>query len=167
MFPTGTVIVTKTTDGGERLGLTISSFNSVSLSPPLILFSIARSAYSIAAWMEAQHYTVNILHESQQEISTRFAKALGDKLSGLTPAAGERGAPLLPNALAALECVPYAQHDGGDHVIMVGHVKGIRRRMRPWSFTAGAIGGSSRSTARLTRPETRFGCMDGKAQRLM
>lgn len=127
LFPTGVVIATATTGEGERLGMTLSSFNSVSLSPPLILFSINRSAKSFDAWTAVEHYAVNVLSQSQDALSTRFARPSADKWQGLMPLDGETDAPLIPNALATFECVPYAQYDGGDHVIMVGLVISIRR----------------------------------------
>ena len=141
LFPTGVVIVTTLTAAGERLGITVSSFNSVSLAPPLVLFSIARSAYGLPAWAQAQSYAINVLSETQDGLSTRFAKSLADKWNAITPLAGETGAPILANALAAFECVPYAHYDGGDHLIMVGRVVAIRRMdmagRRPLIFCGG------------------------------
>ena len=130
LFPTGVAIVT-TVAAGERLGLTVSSFNSVSLSPPLILFSVARSANSFAAWRQAQTYAVNILHEDQHALSTSFARALSAKWDGVQVLPGDTRAPLLPNALAAFECEAHAHYDGGDHEIFVGRVLSIRAPTRP------------------------------------
>ena len=76
LFPTGVAVVTAVTKDGTRIGATISSFNSVSLSPPLVLFSIARTSRSFAAWTDANTYAVNLLHEHQHAISTRFARSL-------------------------------------------------------------------------------------------
>jgi len=127
LFPTGVVIATATTGDGERIGMTLSSFNSVSLSPPLVLFSIARTARSIDAWASVENYAINVLSQSQDALSTRFAKPSADKWQGLMPLDGETGAPLIPNALATFECTPYARYDGGDHIIVVGRVAAIRR----------------------------------------
>ena len=74
LFPTGVAVVTTITGDGARIGTTVSSFNSVSLSPPLVLFSIARTANSFGVWAEAKTYAINILHEHQDELSTRFAR---------------------------------------------------------------------------------------------
>ena len=140
-FPTGVAIITTVTGAGERLGMTIGSFGSLSLDPPLILFSIHRRANSFAAWQQAKAYAVNILHEAQEELSNRFATAKGEKWAGLTPRAGKTGAPLLPNAVVALECEPYGRYDGGDHEIFVGRVlevhENMAKRGRPLVFSGG------------------------------
>jgi len=122
LFPTGVAVVTTVTRDGNRVGTTVSSFNSVSLLPPLVLFSIARSARSFLAWRQAETYAINILHEDQDALSIRFARGIGDKWEGLKSAAGQTGAPLIPDALASFECENYARYDGGDHLILVGKV---------------------------------------------
>jgi len=122
LFPTGVAIVTTCGTDGERIGATVSSFNSVSLDPPLILFSIARNTRAYAAWAAADHYAVNVLPERESELSTRFARSLSDKWEGLAPEAGRGGVPLLREALAWFECRHHARYDGGDHLILVGEV---------------------------------------------
>ena len=124
-FPTGVAVVTTTAADGSRVGATISSFNSVSMSPPLVLFSMARSAGGFAIWAQAQTYAVSVLAQDQAEISTRFARSRNDKWKDIKPAVGTTGSPLLPNALACFECESYARYDGGDHLILVGRVKAI------------------------------------------
>ncbi|MGV6871793.1 flavin reductase family protein [Pseudochelatococcus sp. B33] len=121
LFPTGVAIVTTIAPDGSPLGATVSSFNSVSLAPPLILFSIAKKAHALSIWEEAEHYAVNLLREDQSELSTRFARALSDKWSGIAPV-NKGDNILLPEALAWFECSRYACHDGGDHIILVGRV---------------------------------------------
>lgn len=137
-FATGITVITTVTAQGERLGTTASSFNSVSLDPPLVLFSIARNAKAFPAWEEAGGFAVNILAEDQDALSTRFARPLTDKWNGLAPEVGPaRGLPLLPDALVSMECASYANYDGGDHLIMVGRVVSLvrrRRGMRPLVF---------------------------------
>src|SRR5262245_17327784 len=130
LFPTGVAVVTTIARDGTHLGATVSSFNSVSLSPPLVLFSIARSASSFAAWSEADTYAINLLHEHQDEVSTRFARARTDKWEGTKPVVGQTGVLLIPGALAAFECENYARYDGGDHLILVGRVCGHDNRER-------------------------------------
>lgn len=125
-FPTGVAIVTAATADGERLGMTVSSFNSVSIAPPLVLFSVTRRANSFEAWTKVGRYAVNILSAQQEDLSNRFARPLADKWSGLTVLDGETGVPVLPNALAVFECEPYARYDGGDHDIFVGRVVALR-----------------------------------------
>ncbi|CAL8977614.1 p-hydroxyphenylacetate 3-hydroxylase, reductase component [Rhodoplanes serenus] len=124
-FPTGVAVVTGAGPDGAPLGITVSSFNSVSLDPPLILFSIARRANSFAAWQAARHYAVNVLGEDQEWLSDRFARPAADKWEGVTVTAGQHGMPVLPGCLAVLECEAYARHDGGDHEIFVGRVLGL------------------------------------------
>jgi len=121
-FTTGVAVVTATDAESRPLGLTISSFNSVSLEPPLVLFSLARSAHSLEAMRRAQGYAVNVLAAHQRDLSDRFARALHDKWSAVAHASGHGGSRLLDGALAHFECAPYAEHDGGDHVIFVARV---------------------------------------------
>ena len=122
LFPTGVAVVTTVTRDGTRIGATVSSFNSVSLSPPLVLFSIARTSRSFAAWNDADTYPISLLHEHQHAVSIRFARSLGEKWEGITSASGQTGAPLIPGAIASFECENYARYDGGDHLILVGKV---------------------------------------------
>jgi flavin reductase (DIM6/NTAB) family NADH-FMN oxidoreductase RutF len=119
-FPTGVTIITTVTPSGERLGMTISSFNSLSLDPPLVLFSIWREANSFASWRRAERYAINVLSENQEELSNKFARAKDEKWIGQTLLNGRTGLPLLPNAVIAFECEAYGRHDGGDHEIFVG-----------------------------------------------
>src|ERR1043166_4850554 len=116
-FPTGVAIVTARSHEGPLLGMTVSSFNSVSLVPPLVLFSVGRSALSIASWLAVSAWAVSVLDESQDQISTRFAQSGTGKWSGFEPITGATGAPLIPGALAHFECERYAVHEGGDHLI--------------------------------------------------
>lgn len=125
-FPTGVAIVTGLQADGTRLGMTVSSFNSVSLDPPLVLFSVARSANSFEAWTSLDRYAVNILSERQEEVSNRFARSRTDKWENLAVIDGETGLPTLPDSPAVFECEAYAQHDGGDHAILVGRVVAMR-----------------------------------------
>jgi flavin reductase (DIM6/NTAB) family NADH-FMN oxidoreductase RutF len=140
-FPTGVTIVTSVTASGERLGMTISSFNSLSLEPPLVLFSIVKQANSFAAWQKAERYAVNVLSEDQEELSNRFARPKGEKWIGQTVLSGRTGVPLLPNAVIAFECEAYGRHDGGDHEIFVGRVVELHenqaKRGRPLVFFGG------------------------------
>jgi flavin reductase (DIM6/NTAB) family NADH-FMN oxidoreductase RutF len=126
MFPTGVAIVTAVTEEGVRIGMTVSSFNSVSLAPPLVLFSVARRANSFPAWQAARRYAINILSQEQEQLSNRFARPLGEKWTGVTVLDGKTGVPVLANALAVFECEIYARHDGGDHEIVVGQVESFR-----------------------------------------
>ena len=128
-FATGVAVITAESSTGDPIGMTMSSFNSVSLNPPLVLFSVDRRAHSLDAMQKAKHFAVNILGREQEEISNRFARALSDKWLNVKLTAGYSQAPLITGALAHFECKPYAQYDGGDHIIFVVQV--TRFSVRP------------------------------------
>lgn len=121
-FATGVAVITARNAGGNPIGITMSSFNSLSLDPPLILFSVDRRALSLDAMLAAKGYAVNILARQQEHLSNQFARALGDKWSNVEYQTGHAQAPLLDGVLAHFECDPYASHDGGDHVLFIGRV---------------------------------------------
>src|SRR5262245_21416831 len=102
--------------------MTVSSFNSVSLHPPLVLFSIARSLLGFAVWQAANAWGISVLSEAQDSVSTRFAQSGGGKWTGFEPIFGAIGVALRPGALAHFECERHAVHDGGDHLIFLGRV---------------------------------------------
>lgn len=121
-FATGVTIVTTLGRQGEPIGITVNSFNSVSLDPPLVLFSLGRHAYSLSVFLATDHFAVNLLRADQVDLSQRFARSSADKWSGLNYETWESGCPILPDALASFECHVHATHMGGDHVIFVGEV---------------------------------------------
>lgn len=124
-FPTGVAVVTAEVDG-HLLGSTISSFNSVSLTPPLVLFSIANSAASYELWCKAEFFVITILGDSERDLSNRFARGGADKWRDLTFERNAAGCPLLPGGLVRFECRRYAIYEGGDHDIFVGEVQAFR-----------------------------------------
>jgi flavin reductase (DIM6/NTAB) family NADH-FMN oxidoreductase RutF len=121
-FATGVTVLTAVAENGERIGVTISSFNSVSLDPPLVLWSLSNDSPNLESFRTATHYAVNVLAADQQEISNRFAASSGDRFSGVALRAGAHGAPLIDGCCATFECVNQIQYPGGDHLIFVGHV---------------------------------------------
>lgn len=121
-FTTGVAVITARSVTGNVIGMTMSSFNSLSLDPPLILFSVDRRAISLDAMLAAEGYAVNILARQQEHLSNQFAEARGDKWSNVEYEIGHAQAPLLNGVLAHFECDPYANHDGGDHVLFIGRV---------------------------------------------
>lgn len=126
-FATGVTVMTAITAEGERLGATVSSFNSVSLDPPLILFSLARTARAFDHWAKVDGFAVNILAEDQTDISNRFAKSMSDKWAGIATSRGPAlGLPLIQGALAMFECATHGRFDGGDHLIIVGEILSVR-----------------------------------------
>lgn len=121
-FATGVAVVAAEGADGALVGMTMSSFNSVSLDPPLVLFSVARSALSLPVLKSARAFGISVLAGHQQEVSNRFARPLTDKWTDVEIRRGAGGAPLIAGAAAHLECVPHAIHDGGDHEIFVARV---------------------------------------------
>ena len=120
-FVTGVTVIT-TRFGEELHGLTANSFSSVSLDPPLVLFSLSRTADCFAAFQASEHFAVNVLRLDQEPLSSRFATKDIDKWSGVGWTPGKGGCPLLDGAIATFECRVTARHEGGDHVIYVGEV---------------------------------------------
>ena len=123
MFATGVTIVTCRGANGELVGLTANSFNSVSLDPPLVLWSLSRSASSMAALAAGCHYAINVLAADQQALAERFASRGVDRWAGVAFTDGAQGAPLLTGAVATFECFNRSQYAEGDHVIFVGQVE--------------------------------------------
>lgn len=129
-FATGVAVIT--TRAGDKLaGATVNSFASVSLEPPLILWSLARSSQSFPVFEEATHFAVNILNAEQMSISNRFARSGGDKFADLPVKEGINGTPVLNDCAAVFECEIVARHEGGDHVIIVARVLCHSHEERP------------------------------------
>ncbi|HUS23840.1 MAG TPA: flavin reductase family protein [Candidatus Binatia bacterium] len=121
-FATGVTIITTRAPDGAPLGLTVNSFNSVSLSPPLVLWSLANNALSLPVFKGAAHWAVHVLAADQDELSQRFARRGENKFGGLALEQGAGGVPLLTGCTARFQCRNAFQYDGGDHVIFVGEV---------------------------------------------
>jgi flavin reductase (DIM6/NTAB) family NADH-FMN oxidoreductase RutF len=122
-------VVTGLGPEGEKLGVTANSFNSVSLDPPLVLFSLNRRAHSMPHFLDSGHFAVNVLREGQEALSNRFATPLADKWDGIEFEIWDFGCPILAEALANFECKTRYTYDGGDHVIFVGAVERMRADM--------------------------------------
>jgi flavin reductase (DIM6/NTAB) family NADH-FMN oxidoreductase RutF len=137
-FVTGVTVVTTIDDGGRFHGLTANSFSSVSLDPPLVLWSQAAKAHSHSVFFRAERFAVNILAEDQTELSNRFAKPSPEKFAGLNVDIGLGGLPLLRGCAAWLQCRVFSRVPGGDHTIYVGEVLSIDRAERkPLAFGNG------------------------------
>lgn len=138
-FATGVTIVTTRGSGGEPVGLTVNSFNSVSLEPPLVLWSLAKTSRHLPHFTQGSHWAVHILAADQEDLSNRFAKAGDNKFAGLQVHEGAGGVPLLDGCAARLQCQTHACHEGGDHVIFIGEVTHFERSERaPLVFHSGA-----------------------------
>ncbi|HEX6363689.1 MAG TPA: flavin reductase family protein [Albitalea sp.] len=128
MFATGVTIVTARDAAGAPIGLTANSFNSVSLDPPLVLWSLARAAGSMPHFSRGSHYAINILAAEQRELAERFSRREPDRFAGVAFREGHAGAPLLEGAAAVFECFNRSRYAEGDHVIFVGEVEHCQRR---------------------------------------
>jgi len=106
--------------------MTASSFNSVSIDPALVLWSIDKGALTLEAFRNATHFAVNVLNENQVDLSNNFAVRGGDKFSGITYSDDPKGCPLLPDCAAQFECKTWNIYEGGDHYIIVGEVLDFR-----------------------------------------
>ncbi len=138
-FATGVTVVTMVRPDGAPDGVTVNSFNSVSLDPPLVLFSLRRQARSLRYFLDSAHFAVNILRDDQVELSRKFASPVQDLWDGVAYQTWESGCPILDGALASFECEIAAKHDGGDHVIFVGRVQRMAhsRRGKPLLYYRG------------------------------
>ena len=130
-FATGITIITCRTAAGEPIGLTVNSFNSVSLSPPLVLWSLSRRFKNFTAFEETQHYGVSVLSAEQEYLSKRFSVFHGDRFDGVELQQGLFNMPLISGALAHFECQVRNRHYEGDHVIVVGEVLHCAHREGP------------------------------------
>lgn len=124
-FATGVTIITCLDPSGQRIGLTANSFNALSLDPPLVLWSLRQSSPSLPAFRAARHFAINILADSQVELSRRFASPIADKFAEGLWSEGGGGAPVLTGAAAVLECECHTEHIAGDHVLFIGEVRAI------------------------------------------
>jgi flavin reductase (DIM6/NTAB) family NADH-FMN oxidoreductase RutF len=123
MFATGVTIVTARSGTGELIGLTANSFNSVSLSPPLVLWSLALKAGSLPTLSTGSHYAINILSARQRHLAERFASRDTQRWADVAWHDGMAGAPLIDGAVATFECFNRSRYEEGDHVIFVGEVE--------------------------------------------
>lgn len=151
-FATGVTIVTARGASGECVGATVSSFNSVSLDPPMVLWSLDKRAYSRAAFESSTHFAVHVLTLEQRELAERFAKRGIDKFETLQCRPGLGEVPLLAGCAACFECVTRHKYDGGDHVIFVGEVERFEHLAgSPLLFHGGAFA-QTRKLAREAPP---------------
>ncbi len=121
-FASGVTVVTTRDASGRPLGLTVSSFCSLSLHPPLVLVCIDHRADTNLGMRESGHFAVSVLREDQVEVSRRFARSGGDKFQGFAFTEGRLRLPLVPGAIAHLQCRVRSFHDEGDHAVWVGEV---------------------------------------------
>lgn len=162
-FTTGVTIVTTRDAAGHDVGLTANSFNSVSLDPPMVLWSISRQSKSLAAFMEAEHFAVHVLSSGQDQLANLFATRGADKFAELKLSRGYGDVPLLEDCSARFQCRSTLKHEGGDHVILVGEVIAFDQWDRlPLVFHGGGYAIAARkpqpaATDAALDPESTFG----------
>jgi 3-hydroxy-9,10-secoandrosta-1,3,5(10)-triene-9,17-dione monooxygenase reductase component len=121
-FATGVTIVTSVDAIGSPIGVTATSFNSVSIDPPLVLWSLSKTSLSLPAFAKGGHFAVHVLGADQQDLANRFAQSGIEKFAGVDWTKGNHGSPIIPGSASLFECEARHQYDGGDHVILVGEV---------------------------------------------
>ncbi|QLF68732.1 flavin reductase family protein [Peteryoungia desertarenae] len=138
-FTTGVTVVTAMADQGA-IGMTVNSFASVSLDPPLVLWSPAKSSSKHGAFSQAEHFAIHVLGADQDGLSTAFTRG-GAGFEGLVWALNAEGVPVLAGTLARFECVKAQLHDAGDHTIIIGRVLRVAHREgEPLCFSGGRFG---------------------------
>ena len=141
MYATGVTIVTAAGTDGKPYGLTCNSFASVSLNPPLVLWSLVIFSQSMSVFQNASHFVVNVLGASQQALANKFAKSSDDKFAGVEWTPGLGNAPILTDSVANFQCRAANRYYGGDHVIFLGAVEAYSyNRQEPLLFARGGYG---------------------------
>jgi flavin reductase (DIM6/NTAB) family NADH-FMN oxidoreductase RutF len=140
-FATGVTIICARTGDGRYVGLTANSFNSVSLDPPLVLWSLARTSASLPAFEAAARYSVNVLSAEQTELARRFSRPHEDRFAAVSYRMGWADAPLIEGCVAWFECAHHGLHHAGDHTVFIGEVVTCARaRGRGLVFHHGQFG---------------------------
>lgn len=152
-YATGVTIITAAAPDGKPYGLTCNSFASVSLNPPLVLWSLVVYSSSLTIFQNASHFTVNVLGASQQALASKFAKSSDDKFTGVDWTPGLGMAPVLAESVANFQCRSVNRYYGGDHVIFLGAVEAYTYNTRePLLFARGAFGRFLADDARKKSP---------------
>ena len=137
-FATGVTVITTRGADGRKVGMTANSFSSVSLDPPLVLWSLARTAPSVNDFLNASHFAINVLGSDQHGLSGHFARPAADKFAGIGHVEATAGVPVLDGAIATLVCRNLTQYEGGDHLIFLGEIEHYRHSGgEPLVFHAG------------------------------
>src|SRR6266853_67169 len=140
-YATGITIITVAMADGKPYGLTCNSFASVSLNPPLVLWSLGLYSSSLSVFQNANHFVINVLGTSQQALANKFAKSSEDKFAGVEWTPGLGNAPLLADSVATFQCRAANRYYGGDHVIFLGAVEAYSyNREEPLLFARGGYG---------------------------
>lgn len=147
-FATGIVVVTSELDDGSRAGVTVNSFTSVSLEPPLVLWCLARTSAVFERFQACTHFAANVLGQHQADLSRQFSAKHCDRFAGVAWFRGQGGSPLLTAALASFECTVEDRLTVGDHVVFVGRVRHYSRgEGEPLVFHSGGYWQTSAAAA--------------------
>jgi 3-hydroxy-9,10-secoandrosta-1,3,5(10)-triene-9,17-dione monooxygenase reductase component len=137
-FVTGVTVVTTIDAAGNPVGLTANSFNAVSLTPPMVLWSLDKKSSNLQSFMDSDRFAINILSDGQRDVATRFATRGIDRFEGVETYEGPAGLPLIQHCAAHFECKTAHRYEGGDHIIFVGEVLSCQRYVtEPLGFHAG------------------------------
>jgi flavin reductase (DIM6/NTAB) family NADH-FMN oxidoreductase RutF len=140
-YATGVTIITAVAADGKPYGLTCNSFASVSLNPPLVLWSLGMFSQGLSVFQNASHFAVNVLGASQQALASKFAKSSEDKFAGVVWKPGLGKAPVIADSVASFQCRAVSRYYGGDHVIFLGAVEAYAyTRREPLLFARGGYG---------------------------
>ena len=126
-FATGVTVVTARALDGRRVGLTVNSFTSVSLDPPIVLWCLSRNSASMSSFLTSKRFAINVLARDQVVIAQRFASRHADRFAGVACSIGLGGVPLIDGAIARLVCQRIDQHRVGDHLVLIGEVEHFKR----------------------------------------
>lgn len=161
-FATGVTIVTTIEDTGKPIGVTASSFNSVSLDPPLVLWSLAKTARSMPAYQNSGGFNVHVLASHQDALSNQFARSSDDKFVDVEWTKCADGFPLLPECAALFRCKTTYQYEGGDHIIFVGEVIDFKRNeLPPLLFHSGRYADKKSKSDDVVSTESGVNLADG------
>jgi flavin reductase (DIM6/NTAB) family NADH-FMN oxidoreductase RutF len=137
-FATGVTIITTCAADGRKIGMTANSFSSLSLDPPLVLWSLSKTAPSLKDFHQAAYFAIHMLAQQQHQLSGHFARAATDKFAAVAHQLSEQGPPLLQDSLATLVCKNICQYEGGDHLIFIGQIEHYQQNQgEPLLFHAG------------------------------
>jgi flavin reductase (DIM6/NTAB) family NADH-FMN oxidoreductase RutF len=152
LYTTGVTIITARTPDHQHTGVTVNSFTSVSLDPPLVLFCLSNWSSLLEAFQNADHFAVHVLAKGQQELSNRFAKPSLNTWEGVKYRESEHGCALLTGVLGSLECARRAVYPGGDHLIVIGEVLrfDVSAAAEPLVFYQGSYGTFTRDQSGVT-----------------
>jgi flavin reductase (DIM6/NTAB) family NADH-FMN oxidoreductase RutF len=140
-YGTGVTVVTAMTADGMPYGVTCNSFTSVSLNPPLVLWSLGMFSQGLLVFQNASHFAVNVLDVSQQELALQFAKSSGEKFNGVEWKPGLGNAPIIAGTVAQFQCRAVNRYYGGDHIIFLGAVEAYAYNgQQPLLFARGGFG---------------------------